>query len=71
MRRVARDLTIRENTERKLTVEIGANRLVQADRREIVAAIERVKAGKYPSWQVPELWDTGVSSRIVDALNLL
>ncbi|RJQ56356.1 MAG: UDP-N-acetylglucosamine 2-epimerase (non-hydrolyzing) [Actinobacteria bacterium] len=64
-------LTIRDNTERKLTVDIGANALVPADRREIIAAVERVKAGKYPAWQVPDRWDTEVSSRIVDALNLL
>jgi len=61
-------LTLRDNTERKLTVDVGANRLVPVDRREIIAAIERIKNGKYPSWSAPENWDIEVSARIVDAL---
>ncbi|RJQ50655.1 MAG: UDP-N-acetylglucosamine 2-epimerase (non-hydrolyzing) [Actinobacteria bacterium] len=64
-------LTLRDNTERRLTVDVGANRLVPIDRREIIAAIERIKNGKYPAWSAPEKWDIEVSSRIVDALALL
>lgn len=64
-------LTLRDNTERRLTVDIGANQLVKVDRVEILAAIERIRAGKYPRWSAPEKWDTEVSSRIADALAVL
>lgn len=64
-------LTLRDNTERRLTVDIGANRLVPVERVEILAAIERIRNGKFPSWRSPEKWDTQVSARIADALEAL
>ena len=60
-------LTLRENTERPVTVEIGTNRLVplSPDRIiELVLAAEDLKKNA----AVPPLWDGHAASRIVDAL---
>lgn len=60
-------VTVRRNTERQITVEIGSNRLVSADRRAIVDAVtEATRGGR--TWSVPERWDDMVSARIVAAL---
>jgi len=60
-------LTLRENTERPVTVEIGTNRLVplSPDRVvELVSAAEQLKKDA----AVPPLWDGHAAARIVDAL---
>jgi UDP-N-acetylglucosamine 2-epimerase (non-hydrolysing) len=61
-------LTLRENTERPVTVEVGINRLVGSDpdkvRREALAVIR----GGAPAAQVPPLWDGRAAERIVDVL---
>jgi UDP-N-acetylglucosamine 2-epimerase (non-hydrolysing) len=61
-------LTLRENTERPVTVTEGTNRVVGSDpeviKREAFAALERSdRAAK-----VPELWDGHAAARIVDAI---
>src|SRR4029079_5723258 len=38
-------LTLRENTERPITCEVGSNRLVGRDRARVRAALEEVLAG--------------------------
>lgn len=60
-------LTVRENTERPVTVEIGTNRLVPLSPDRIV---ERVLSADELRREaaVPPLWDGHASSRIVDAL---
>lgn len=64
-------LTLRENTERPITVTEGTNRLVGSDpetiKREAVAALERPIAAP----RAPELWDGRAAARIVDAIEEL
>jgi UDP-N-acetylglucosamine 2-epimerase (non-hydrolysing) len=58
-------LTVRENTERPITITEGTNRLVP-DPRELVSA---VKAARRPeTWSAPEGWDGKAGERIVEAL---
>ena len=61
-------LTLRENTERPVTVTQGTNRIVGHDREEIVAAATAVLEGQAPEGRIPEYWDSQASERIADVL---
>jgi UDP-N-acetylglucosamine 2-epimerase (non-hydrolysing) len=62
-------LTLRENTERPITVKIGTNKIVGTDSRKIVdeafSALDETV--KNPS-SIPPLWDGQTAQRIIDAL---
>jgi len=62
-------LTLRENTERPITVEMGTNVIVGTDTRKIIAAAKASlnSSAKKPLEQ-PPLWDGHTSERILDAL---
>jgi UDP-N-acetylglucosamine 2-epimerase (non-hydrolysing) len=63
-------LTLRENTERPVTVELGTNRVVGTDEERIVSEAEaalRAPRGLEPP-RVPPLWDGRAAGRILDAL---
>lgn len=61
-------LTVRENTERPVTIEKGTNRLVGTDPRRILeAAIEALSTNGMHA-RVPELWDGMAGARIADVL---
>lgn len=61
-------LTLRENTERPITVEQGTNRLVGTDPQAARAAVAEVLSNGFASGRVPELWDGCASARIVEIL---
>lgn len=61
-------LTLRENTERPVTVEVGTNQLVGTDPRRAVAAAREVLAGRGKKGGIPELWDGHAAGRIADIL---
>jgi UDP-N-acetylglucosamine 2-epimerase (non-hydrolysing) len=61
-------LTLRENTERPITVTQGTNVLVGTDPARIVAAAQNVLAGHSQAGGVPELWDGHAAERIVAIL---
>jgi UDP-N-acetylglucosamine 2-epimerase (non-hydrolysing) len=56
-------VTIRENTERPITVEVGTNVLAGTDRQAILDA-RRESIAKRECAKVPELWDGRASERI-------
>ena len=62
-------LTLRENTERPITVEQGSNTLVGRDRNAILDGVARVRAGTVPRGRVPELWDGHAAERIAADLS--
>ena len=57
-------LTIRENTERPITVEQGTNTLVGVDPAALRAAVGTVLAGGGKRGRVPEYWDGRAAQRI-------
>ena len=62
-------LTLRENTERPITVEMGTNVVVGTDTSKIVAAATAALNGSAKKTaNQPPLWDGRTSERILDAL---
>lgn len=63
-------LTIRDNTERPITVEMGTNRVVGADPERLkLAAFEILDgASRMGDKKIPPLWDGKAAVRICDAL---
>ena len=57
-------LTLRDSTERPITVAEGTNTIVGSDRAAILAVIDEVQAGGGKRGRVPELWDGGTAARI-------
>ncbi len=62
-------LTMRENTERPITVEQGTNTMVGADSQAIRAGVAQILAGQGKKGRVPELWDGRAAERIVSDLH--
>jgi UDP-N-acetylglucosamine 2-epimerase (non-hydrolysing) len=58
-------LTLRENTERPITVEAGTNTIVGVARERIVSAARDVLQGGGKAGRIPELWDGHAAERIV------
>jgi UDP-N-acetylglucosamine 2-epimerase (non-hydrolysing) len=61
-------ITLRENTERPITVEEGTNVLVGTDPARIVAEARRVMNGEGKLGRRPNLWDGKAAERIVEIL---
>ncbi len=61
-------LTLREKTERPVTVTEGTNQIVGRDPDKIVAAAREILAGKVKLGRAPELWDGHAAKRIVEVL---
>jgi UDP-N-acetylglucosamine 2-epimerase (non-hydrolysing) len=61
-------LTLRENTERPITIAEGTNLLVGTDPVKIVAAARDMLAGKGKAGRIPPLWDGHAAKRGVDIL---
>jgi UDP-N-acetylglucosamine 2-epimerase (non-hydrolysing) len=61
-------LTMRPNTERPITCEIGTNVLVGTDPRRIVEEANSVLDGHARPGAIPDKWDGHAAERIVDVL---
>ena len=61
-------ITLRENTERPITVEIGSSRLVGSRYESIVAAIDAALSGPRRIGTVPAIWDGRAAERIAENL---
>ena len=61
-------LSLRENTERPVTVSAGTNTLVGVERGNIVAKALEILHRPLISCRVPELWDGHAAKRIVQIL---
>jgi len=61
-------LTVRRNTERPITIEVGTNRLVASTSEAIVNGVHEAMPQQTRSIRKPELWDGLTSCRIVRVL---
>jgi UDP-N-acetylglucosamine 2-epimerase (non-hydrolysing) len=61
-------VTLRENTERPVTVREGTNVLARLDRHEIPAALEAARRKVAGGARIPELWDGRAGERIAAVL---
>jgi len=61
-------ITLRNNTERPITVEQGTNVVVSTDKKEIINAALKIINGCKINSKVPRLWDGNASKRIVSIL---
>lgn len=61
-------LTLRENTERPVTIDEGTNVLVGVDPKRIVEETFAVLAGRGKGGRIPSLWDGRASERVAEVL---
>lgn len=61
-------VTMRENTERPITVEEGTNVVCGLDRDKILDVVDDVLSGRGKKGRVPEKWDGRAAERIVATL---
>jgi UDP-N-acetylglucosamine 2-epimerase (non-hydrolysing) len=61
-------ITIRENTERPVTVEEGTNVLVGTDPARIIDEARKAMRGEAKQGRRPQLWDGRAAERIVEIL---
>ena len=59
-------LTLRENTERPVTIAVGCNKLVGTDPEKIVESALAIVRGAVKKPTVPKYWDGRASERILD-----
>ena len=59
-------LTLRENTERPITVSQGTNRLIKA--AELAGQVKAILAGRGKSGRRPALWDGRTAERAAESL---
>jgi UDP-N-acetylglucosamine 2-epimerase (non-hydrolysing) len=64
-------LTVRENTERPITVECGTNVVVGRDLAKLRAFAERILQGERKKGSAPPLWDGHAAERIAEIVGKL
>ena len=61
-------LTLRDNTERPVTINDGTNTLVGSDTDKIITLIRKILRGTYKKGKIPKYWDGNTSKRIIKIL---
>ena len=61
-------VTIRQETERPITITQGTNSVVGVDREKILTIIQDILQGRYKKGKIPEKWDGKASKRIVESI---
>ncbi|MBN2543046.1 UDP-N-acetylglucosamine 2-epimerase (non-hydrolyzing) [bacterium] len=61
-------LTLRDETERPITNEIGTNMIVGSNKQLILDSVDSILKGDWKQSRIPDLWDGKTSERIVEIL---
>lgn len=61
-------MTLRDNTERPETCEVGTNKLIGTNPDNIKPALDKLFAGEWQKGNIPELWDGHSAERIVEVI---
>jgi UDP-N-acetylglucosamine 2-epimerase (non-hydrolysing) len=61
-------LTLRDNTERPVTVDLGTNILLPLDKELILDNLEKVINNNWKQGQIPRLWDGHAAERMADII---
>ncbi len=61
-------LTLRENTERPITITSGSNELISLDNKLILKKVDDILNGNWKKGEIPKYWDGKASERIVEAV---
>ena len=61
-------ITLRNNTERPITLQMGTNRLAGVSKSGIITAFHEALSSKPTTSSVPPLWDGHAANRIMDII---
>ena len=61
-------LTLRENTERPITVQKGTNKIIGNKESRIIEEFDYIMSNENQKYSVPELWDGKTAKRIADII---
>ena len=61
-------MTLRDNTERPETVDVGTNELIGNNLNLIGDAVSKIIAGNWKKGSIPEKWDGKAAERIVSQI---
>lgn len=57
-------ITVRPNTERPVTIDVGTNTLVDLDVKLVMDLVSEILKGNYKQGAVPDMWDGNASNRL-------
>lgn len=62
-------ITLRNNTERPVTIEVGTNVLAPFENQAIMKIISQIESGSFKKGEIPEYWDGNSTERILKILS--
>ena len=61
-------LTLRDNTERPITVDQGTNKIIGNKQKRLIDEVKNILDSGKPSYEIPHFWDGKTALRIADIL---
>lgn len=61
-------ITLRENTERPVTITLGTNELAGSSKERIMSHVQKIQSGDWKRGSIPPLWDGLTAHRILQVI---